>query len=406
MLELISEFLQSGGAGSASARAELVAGLAGFAQAVVASRGRGDRRLLLRAEGDVRAAPADCFRFDALGRATLYAGGRRYAAGRFEVLPLQVLSQRAAEAQAHRVERPAQLRLCVFDGAGPATDIGALQASAPPRTLFQVASQFNCLEAPGAFITEVADYLHDPTQGPRASVSAFPGTLLRHYAAPVVPVGTALPSGTFAARRMVQVTDGPQLNLLAAACQPGIATVRNGYLRPDDVADPEAFASRLTAGFDALCVGVHEDVEVVLGADWDGAVAGAPHRRISQVFTSTMAAGMYGELRREEAAIAHILQTLQRLAYLGTLRAAAAHGHDYVVLTLIGGGVFGNPLPVIWRAIQWALSEVASQLHRDLVVIVNGRNLGEHIDPRELADAAHSRGGVLLRFGKTLTEVV
>ena len=61
---------------------------------------------------------------------------------------------------------------------------------------------------------------------------------------------------------------------------------------------------------------------------------------------------------------------------------------------------------MIWAAIQWALSAVASQLHRDLVVIVNGRNLGEHIAPRELADAAHSRGGILLRFGKTVTEIV
>ena len=74
MLELISDFLRGGGAGSTSARGGAVTALADFTQAVLASRGRGDRRLLLRAEGDVRAAPADCFRFDALGRATLYAG--------------------------------------------------------------------------------------------------------------------------------------------------------------------------------------------------------------------------------------------------------------------------------------------------------------------------------------------
>ena len=147
--------------------------------------------------------------------------GRRYAAGRFEVLPLQVLSARARQAQAENDQRQAQLRLCIFDGAGPATDIGALQASAPPRTLFQVASQFNCLEAPGAFITEVADYLHDPTQGPRASVSAFPGTLLRHYAARLLRRGATLPAGSLSSRRMVQATDGPQLNLLCRGLSAG-----------------------------------------------------------------------------------------------------------------------------------------------------------------------------------------
>ena len=36
---------------------------------------------------------------------------------------------------------------------GSATDIGSLQATAGPGMLFQVASQFNCLEAPGPFVT-------------------------------------------------------------------------------------------------------------------------------------------------------------------------------------------------------------------------------------------------------------
>jgi hypothetical protein len=94
------------------------------------------------------------------------------------------------------------------------------------------------------------------------------------------------------------------------------------------------------------------------------------------------------------------------LAYLGTLLAAAAHGKDVVVLTLIGGGVFGNPVPVIWGAITWAITQVATQLHRDLLVIVNGRNLGEHIERQVLADYAHQHGGLLLRFGKTAIEII
>jgi AhpD family alkylhydroperoxidase len=95
----------------------------------------------------------------------------------------------------------------VLDGASPATDIGALQATAPAGSLFQVASQFNCLEAPYATVTDIADYFHDSTQGPRASISAFPGTFVRHYAAP----GRA---GT----RFVQTTNGRQLNLLDELC--------------------------------------------------------------------------------------------------------------------------------------------------------------------------------------------
>lgn len=393
--------------GSPSARSQLLAALEAFTREVGASRGGGDRRLLLRAEDEVRAAPSECFRFDASGDATLYAGGGRYAAGRFEVLSLSELGARARLARERSGQPQARLRVCICDGASPATDIGALQAFAPPRTLFQVASQFNCLEAPGSFITEVADYLHDPTQGPRASVSAFPGTLLRHYAAPdpAAAAGSSL-AASAAGRRITQTTNGPQINLLSAACRPGVAAVHNGYLRPHDIADAAAFANLLEDRFEQLCVGVHDGVQVVLGAEWDGAVSGAPHRRIAQVFTSTMAAGMYGDLRGDDPTLPRILQALQRLAYLGTLLSAAAHGKDFAVLTLIGGGVFGNPVPVIWEAITWALTQIGTQLHRDLLVVVNGRNLGDHIAGQHLADYAHRHEGLLLRFGKTAIEIL
>ena len=87
---------------------------------------------------------------------------------------------------------------------------------------------------------------------------------------------------------------------------------------------------------------------------------------------------------------------LQRAAYLGTLLAAAALGKDRVVLTLIGGGVFGNPIATIWEAIKWATDQVSAVLHRDLFVVVNGRNLS--IDQEELYAAARSRGGALVCF--------
>jgi O-acetyl-ADP-ribose deacetylase (regulator of RNase III) len=96
-----------------------------------------------------------------------------------------------------------------------------------------------------------------------------------------------------------------------------------------------------------------------------------------------------------------ICRQLQRAAYLGTLLAAAALGHSRVVLTLIGGGVFANPIGVIWDAIGWAVDQVGHFLHRDLLVVVNGRNLGEQLPPRELAVAARERGGGVLRLARS-----
>src|SRR5581483_7785035 len=106
-----------------------------------------------------------------------------------------------------------RLRLWVLDGAHPATDVGGLQATAPPGSLFQAASQFNCLESPGPYVTPGAQYFRDKTQGPRASISAFPGTLLRHYAAPRRD-----------GERFVQ-TDADQLNLLADVLDPEVAQI-------------------------------------------------------------------------------------------------------------------------------------------------------------------------------------
>mgnify|MGYP000738810513 CR=1 FL=1 len=391
MLQLLDEYEES-----AAGRARLQSALSQHASVVLASRGRGDLQQVARAEAEVRADPRRMV-FNESGVATLYACGRAYQAGRFEAPRLCELRARAQATRARAKDPQVRCRLFVLDGAGPQTDIGALQADAPPGTLFQVASQFNCLESPGSYITEVADYVHDPTQGPRASLSAFPGALLRHYAAALSEQEPA---------RFTQKDEGPQLNLIAAVCEPAIAAVHSGYLRAASVRDPVALARALEERHDELRVGVHDGIEVVLGYDWAGAVAAAPHRTVAQVLTSTIAAGMYGDLGAAASAQVglSLCRSLLRAAYLGTLLAAAALGKERAVLTLIGGGVFGNPVPLIWETILWALEQVevvTPLLHRDLMVVVNGRNLGEEVPLEALQRAVQARYGALVRFERS-----
>lgn len=380
MLELLDRY-----DGSAAAQKQIVDG---FEAQLAALRelGRCDGEQVAQAEAEVKRDPQRAIRISKSGAATIYTAQKRYNAGRFEVPRICEL-RAAALTSRERAGRPGcRATLWILDGASPITDIGALQGSAAPGSLFQVASQFNCLESPGRFVADVAHYFHDPTQGPRASISAFPGTLLRHYAAPDLD-----------GKRFVQSTDGRQLNLLADVCDPAVARVHSGYLRSQEVVDPTAFARTLESQFEAIRVGLHEDIEVVMGADWTGEVKGAPFRTVAQAFTSTIAAGMYGELDDSNVAFATICRQLQRAAYLGTLLGAASLGMDRVVLTLIGGGVFANPLRVIWEVILWATDSLAPLLHRDLTVIVNGRNLSEQIAPDLLAKAAAARGGALIR---------
>lgn len=338
----------------------------------------GDREQVARLERLARRQPDQAFQPQPDGTALLVSPEGQFAAGRFAC---------RSSGQLQRALQPGTegLRLWLLEGTAPVTDIGALQALAAPGSLFQVASQFNCLESPGPYLAEVADYFFDPTQGPRASISCFPGTLLRHYAAPDGQGNTF----TQSAER--------QLNLLHRVALPGVARVHSGYLLADEVEQLDDFLTLLEEHFQELEVGVHEQLQVVLGAGWDGPVPGSP--RIAQVFTSTLAAGGYSRVDLSDTRWLKVLRRLQRAAYLGTLLAAAATGQRRAVLTLIGGGVFANPLPLIWDSILWACDQLSGRLATPLTVVVNGRNLSETLPLEGLRDDCERRGGGVLTLG-------
>ena len=362
--------------------------VAAHVEALRASAGRGARRWVHAAEEHVRAAADIAFSFDGGGYATLSAAGQTWSAGRFETPTLDELLRRAKSVRnAAQSGSTGRLRLWVLDGASPATDIGGLQATSGEGALFQVASQFNCLESPGPNVSPVANYFGDSTQGPRASISAFPATLLRHYAAPSRDGG-----------RFVQQTGGPQIDLLADVF--GRPACHNGYFTGQGVGDPVRIVRLLLDRFGEIRIGVHDRAEVVLGYDWDGAVETSPPPLIAQVFTSTVAGGMYGGERALGGV--HFTSTcreLLRAAYLGTLLAAVSLKRRRVVLTLIGGGVFGNPIPLILESIKWAIEQVEPLLASDLEVVVNGYNLGSAVDLHaDVLPLVRRHLGVIARF--------
>jgi hypothetical protein len=338
-----------------------------------------------RAESAVRADPGAAFEFDPSGLATLTVDDDSWCAGRFGTPSIRELRERLSAGGG-------EARLWVFDGRSPVTDIGALHATAGGRPLFQVASQFNCLEAPSPRITSVANYFSDSTQGPRASISAFPATLQRHYAAPDRDGG-----------RSVQETDRGQIDLLADVFAPGRSPVRNGYLVDDGGLGGRELVSALEQRFEHIRLGIHEAAAVVLGHNWYGKVPD-PDRRIAQCFTSTVAGGFNGGERALGASFAPACRQLLRGAYLGTLLAAISLDRSPVVLTLIGGGAFGNPFALIWESITWAFDEVRSQAGAMLDVIVNIYDgLDQEQDHRErkrelILAGVRERDGAVLRF--------
>jgi len=334
------------------------------------SQGGGDRASVSQAEQTVKNDPHKAFEFDASGSATLHCGPESWKAGQFETPTISSLEDKLGVPTPNEL---GSLKLSVIEGVSPLSDIGWLQASSPPHALFQVASQFNCLESPGPYVVPVQDYFKDATQGPRAAIGAFPATLLRHYSTPdqSAPDQENL--------RFTQVTNERQVDLLATAC--GANMARNGYLTGRDIKHRESFADTLESNWRALRVGVHDQVQVVLGYNWDGGPVSPEAPTIGQVFTSTVAGGDYhARLNLGDRVFERVARKLLRAAYLGTLLASVLLKKDWVVLTLIGGGAFQNPPALIWDSIVWALERVAPILRQDMHVVLNARNLSHSLD--------------------------
>lgn len=280
------------------------------------------------------------------GRLVSDACDETYAVGRLETPALADLRARTSAPT-----RARHLTLGVLTG-----DVRALHCDpANAGALFQVASQFNLLEMPGPDVTPehgVAGYEHDHTQGPACAIAAGAGTIFRNYFA---PVGDQ--QGQTAARQLDMLRD------LEAALADGLGqqagtlwTMRNGYAfpHPDHLPRIEAHLAGLSeTARDALRarlrIGVHWDVEVTE----PGAARGT---LVTQAYCAALPI-LY--MRRAPEACAQLASLILEASYEASLRAAsdnaARGGSNRVLLTRVGGGVFGNADDWINAAILRAL---------------------------------------------------
>jgi protein-tyrosine phosphatase len=226
--------------------------------------------------------------------------------------------------------------------------------------LFQVASQFNMLEMVGPRITPddgVTRYQSDHTQGPACAIAAGAATVYRNYFA---PVDGAI--GQTAKRQLDGLADiGKALSTALGEPVSSLWTMQNGYALCS-AGGLAAISSHLAQASDneidalrcALRIGLHSDVEVTDGPS-------DPPIIVSQAFCSALPVAYSG-------LPAHQWTTFARLvleaAYEATLCAAALNagrgGSNIVLLTLLGGGAFGNDSHWIFDAIRRALNIVNS----------------------------------------------
>lgn len=260
------------------------------------------------------------------------ASDKRYGVGTLTLTPLSELRERVNLPNGER-----NTVQCI------AADVGELHILPEySRALFQVASQFNLLEMTGPNITPeegVARYAFDHTQGPTCAIAAGAATIYRNYLVPVdgqtgqtrdrqldglADVGTAL-----ATQLDRPVTELWTMRNGYALCTPtGLQTI-DGLIAHGD----EAFRDTLRS---KLAIGLHRNVEVT--------AAGAPRgQHVSQAFCSALPVTYGGGPRSSWETFARlILEAAYEATMLAAVEQATAGGSNTLLLTRLGGGVFGN----------------------------------------------------------------
>jgi hypothetical protein len=238
--------------------------------------------------------------------------------------------------------------------------------------LFQVASQFNLLEMTGPDLTPedgVTRYASDRTQGPACAVAAGAATIYRNYFA---PVGDE--SGQTRDRQINTLASvGETLSATLGRPVSDLWTMRNGYAlcTRDGL---KAVTRLLDNGTDVdrdelrgrFAIGLHRHVEVTDVREHEA-------RRVSQAFCSALPVAYGdGQPTEWEALACIVLEAAYEATLLAAVDESVAGGSNIVLLTRLGGGVFGNADAWIDDAIVRAI-EIVQHAGLDIRLVSHGR---------------------------------
>lgn len=245
--------------------------------------------------------------------------------------------------------------------------------------LFQAASQFNCLEFGGPNVTPedgITNYQNDHTQGPACSLVTPAGTLYRNYFVEVTcPNGSKQYGQTF----NCQINNLENLQSIVGS---QYFRVKNGYTNSSKTKLTElnsilesnvGLKEKLT---EELKVGVHFEQETIFRERW--VELNDPSFKVSQVFSSALSIAYGGShMMKLWIPLAEIILngTYEATIYAGMLNYLKT-GNKRVLLTQVGGGVFGNPPELITAAIQRAFM-IAHRNNFPLEIIIGFYSQGE-----------------------------
>ena len=292
------------------------------------------------------------------------ANGRSWSVGELEMVSLSALRRRCDDAGV----RKGKPRVRVVQG-----DVRKLHTMPEyAGALFQVASQFNALEMIGPGITPeqgVTRYMDDHTQGPACAIAAAPALIVRNYFAPIGGQVGQTRDRQFDGLAEVGAALGASMGCDASS----LWDMQNGYAlcSREQIAALDAHLSDLDdAALDAL----HARLVVAIQRGVEVTAPGAPKGcLVSQVFCSALPVSYWGPgSSRAESFAVLVLEAAYEATLLEASIASARGGSNIVLLTLLGGGAFGNETKWIFRAIRRAVSLCAA-IDLDIRIVSYGR---------------------------------
>lgn len=262
---------------------------------------------------------------------------RRWRCGRLETPTLAELRQ--------RLPLPTGGRLTLRE---VVADVQQLHLQ-HPNAVFQAASQFNLLEMASPELTPddgIGIYSYDHTQGPACAIACGAGTVYRNYFVPM--------AGQLGQTAEQQINTLSRIEAILDNVQHQYWWVDNGYQQAS-TRTLERLQKRLRHYSSVQQAAVIAQLQI--GIQWHTEVTLAEQaHHVTQVYCSGVPIGYNDASTSSWTPFAPLLL---QATYEATFWAAWEHyqqtGIGQLFLTLVGGGVFENPLPWIIDAIEQAL---------------------------------------------------
>ena len=277
-------------------------------------------------------------------RLTSLANNRTFRAGEFTTLTLSQLRTETSETNADRI------RVSELVG-----DVRTLHKDvANEHAVFQVASQFNCLEMVAPHVTPEAGvgiYENDKTQGPICSICAGAGTIFRNYFARV--------NGSIGQTQDNQIDCLAEIGNYFGNEQRNLWTMQNGYCFPK-ASGLNKIENQLSR-CDAIEIDeIRAKLKVGIQSNTQVTIENSNHT-VTQVFCSALPIA-YSDISPTKWN--HFPRLILDAAYEATFHVALQNlektGCNKLYLTLVGGSVFGNKLDWILNSISRSLELFAS----------------------------------------------